>query len=80
VASQVDGRAQRGANGRQDMIPGGFGLLYLARGLALSRTIRAHHPEFWLDWKPDPRWYSDPLPMCREYYAILDRISRGEKP
>jgi hypothetical protein len=64
------------------MIPGGIGLLYLARGLAIERTschLDAAH------WRPLDReflqsWPHIPLVSSREYYAILDRISRGEKP
>jgi hypothetical protein len=52
---------------------GGLGLLYMARGLAwirLSVPLMA------------PRWTHRrcPCSYCLEYYAILDRIGRGEKP
>jgi hypothetical protein len=62
------------------MIPGGIGLLYLARGLAIERCGATYDAEWWL---PAPRRFLDErgeFRITREYYAILDRIARGEKP
>jgi hypothetical protein len=64
------------------VIPGGIGLLYMARGLALSRGGGGVFCARW--WSPATRqtarrWPSN-YDISHEYYAILDRIGRGEKP
>jgi hypothetical protein len=59
-------------------IPGGLGLLYLARGLAQLRVRETVS----IYWHPLPRElpHKTVTATSREYYAILDRIGRGEKP
>jgi hypothetical protein len=62
------------------MIPGGFGLLYLARGLAWRRC---HGELLNGNWEPYQRHIVESyhgLAQSHEYYAILDRIARGERP
>jgi hypothetical protein len=57
---------------------GALGLLYMARGLAWGRGWGTKgHPA---RWAPAPREIAELAPASREYYAILDRISKGTKP
>jgi hypothetical protein len=58
---------------------GGFGLLYMARGLAWRRAHCA--PLRTEQWVPVERHLvTFGHYAAHEYYAILDRIGRGEKP
>jgi hypothetical protein len=62
---------------------GGFGLLYLARGLAVNRLWcfprGAMLESFVLNWHPEEPEEGNTATGA-EYYAILDRIGRGEEP
>jgi hypothetical protein len=73
----------KGKWGHTAMIPGGFGLLYLARALALHRFRLGDTSarDFARAWRPTPRRLrSLSTQLSREYYAILDRIGAGEQP
>jgi hypothetical protein len=56
------------------VIPGGIGLLYMARGLAMERCGSPIEP-----LRKYEGYICYGTATC-EFYAILDRISAGQKP
>lgn len=70
---------------------GGIGLIDLAMRLAEQRGSKRFQTQdldgYWSVYRqaPAPRYVVDLVsedccPVSREYYIIIDRISRGEKP